>query len=193
MTTFNIDSAVEYLISHSHPYSTKYCAKYVADALNAGNLQFNRQPSAYLYHTNGTLLNLGFKQISKPINPQKGDIYVQNKTKSHIHGHIAMYSGQQWISDFRQNSDQVYSSDAGEIYYYRYDNNRNKRLENEDYQKVKNGDNKINFSNKKSTTEIAKEVINGLWGYGEERKMKLENEGYNYKEIQNEVNRILSN
>ena len=114
MTTFNIDSAVEYLISHSHTHSTKYCAKYVADALNAGNLQFNRQPSAYLYHTNGTLLNLGFKQISKPINPQKGDIYVQNKTNSHVHGHIAMYSGQQWISDFRQTTDQVYISNVEE-------------------------------------------------------------------------------
>ena len=92
MTTFNIDSAVEYLISHSHTHSTKYCVKYVADALNAGNLQFNRQPSAYFYHTNGILLNLSFKQISKSIIPQKGDIYVQNKTNSHIHVHIPIWS-----------------------------------------------------------------------------------------------------
>lgn len=44
---------------------------------------------------------------------------------------------------------------------------------------------------KKSTEEIAKEVINGKWGAGEERKKKLEAAGYNYTEIQNRVNQIL--
>lgn len=45
--------------------------------------------------------------------------------------------------------------------------------------------------NKKSNTEIAKEVIKGKWGNGAERKRRLEAAGYNYNEIQNEVNRIL--
>ena len=45
--------------------------------------------------------------------------------------------------------------------------------------------------NKKSNTEIALETINGKWGNGEERKRRLESQGYNYREIQNEVNRIL--
>lgn len=43
----------------------------------------------------------------------------------------------------------------------------------------------------KSINEIAKEVISGKWGNGITRKTKLTLAGYNYKEVQNEVNRIL--
>lgn len=38
---------------------------------------------------------------------------------------------------------------------------------------------------------IVKEVINGKWGNGEERRQKLEEAGYNYEEIQNKVNESL--
>lgn len=40
-------------------------------------------------------------------------------------------------------------------------------------------------------TKIAKEVIKGLWGNGKERKDKLTKAGYDYKEVQAEVNRLL--
>ena len=44
---------------------------------------------------------------------------------------------------------------------------------------------------KKSTEELAKEVIDGKWGTGADRKKKLEEAGYNYQEVQNRVNQIL--
>lgn len=44
---------------------------------------------------------------------------------------------------------------------------------------------------KKTTREIAEEVIAGKWGNGEERKKALLSNGYNYSIIQKEVNRIL--
>jgi hypothetical protein len=44
----------------------------------------------------------------------------------------------------------------------------------------------------KSIEEIAKAVINGEYGNGAARKAKLEAEGYNFSEVQAEVNRILS-
>lgn len=44
---------------------------------------------------------------------------------------------------------------------------------------------------KKSIEEIAKEVINGKYGNGNERKIKLEQLGYNYKEVQQKVNELL--
>ena len=47
-------------------------------------------------------------------------------------------------------------------------------------------------TNKKSVTEIAKEVIQGKWGNGQERKTAIENAGYNYDEVQKEVNKLLS-
>lgn len=45
----------------------------------------------------------------------------------------------------------------------------------------------------KTVTEVAKDVINGLYGNGAVRKAQLEREGYNYKTVQNEVNRLLKN
>ena len=45
---------------------------------------------------------------------------------------------------------------------------------------------------KKEVREIAKEVINGKWGNGEDRKNRLEKAGYNYSEVQSTVNNKLS-
>lgn len=50
-----------------------------------------------------------------------------------------------------------------------------------------------NTSIKKSNDEIATEVINGLWGNGEDRKNKLTQSGYNYNDIQSIVNSKLKN
>ena len=48
-----------------------------------------------------------------------------------------------------------------------------------------------NTSNRKSDTEIAKEVIAGKWGNGADRKNRLTSAGYNYNNIQAIVNRLL--
>ncbi|MBR2159883.1 MAG: LysM peptidoglycan-binding domain-containing protein [Clostridia bacterium] len=45
---------------------------------------------------------------------------------------------------------------------------------------------------KKSTETIAKEVINGKWGNGSERKQRLIAAGYDYKAIQSKVNELLN-
>lgn len=43
---------------------------------------------------------------------------------------------------------------------------------------------------KKSADEIAKEVLNGLWGNGDERRVKLASAGYDYDTIQSKVNEM---
>ena len=43
----------------------------------------------------------------------------------------------------------------------------------------------------KSIEEIAKEVIDGKWGNGTERKQRLTEAGYNYDEVQAKVNELL--
>jgi lysozyme len=43
----------------------------------------------------------------------------------------------------------------------------------------------------KSVDELAHEVINGVWGTGEERKARLTDAGYDYTSIQKRVNEIL--
>lgn len=44
----------------------------------------------------------------------------------------------------------------------------------------------------KSIDEVAKDVINGNYGNQPERQQRLEAEGYNYREVQNRVNQLLS-
>lgn len=46
-------------------------------------------------------------------------------------------------------------------------------------------------SSKKTISQIAQEVLYGYWGTGESRKQKLEAAGYNYNQVQAEVNKIL--
>lgn len=59
-----------------------------------------------------------------------------------------------------------------------------------------NGYNKDRVKKKKPSKEqvdiIAKEVIRGNWGVGEERKNRLETAGYDYAVIQHRVNELLS-
>ncbi len=46
---------------------------------------------------------------------------------------------------------------------------------------------------KKSVDEIAKEVIDGKWGNGSERKKRLKAAGYDYKAVQKRVNELIKN
>ena len=64
-------------------------------------------------------------------------------------------------------------------------------LENPNYCNIGKKITLTDTNTKKSINEIAKEVINGKWGNGEERKRKLEKAGYDYKKVQKEVNRII--
>ena len=43
----------------------------------------------------------------------------------------------------------------------------------------------------KTATELAREVIDGKWGNGDDRKERLTDAGYDYKAVQAEVNRLL--
>ena len=44
----------------------------------------------------------------------------------------------------------------------------------------------------KTIEAVAKEVLNGLWGNGDNRKTRLENAGYNYDAVQKEVNKLVT-
>ena len=44
---------------------------------------------------------------------------------------------------------------------------------------------------KKTVDEIAREVIQGKWGNGADRKKRLEAAGYSYAEVQAKVNKLL--
>ncbi len=81
------------------------CARYVANALQGAGYKFTRQNSAYMYHSNGILSGCGFV----PVNTQSyqiGDVAVWpahgGAGGGGVHGHIQIFNGKNWVSDFIQ-------------------------------------------------------------------------------------------
>ena len=93
--------------------STGKCAKYISNALDSGGIKIARKESAYQHGE--PLKDSGFKSIKNYEHkdgdtyemperyvPKKGDVSVLDKTEKHRDGHMAMYNGEQWKSDFKQ-------------------------------------------------------------------------------------------
>jgi predicted DNA-binding ArsR family transcriptional regulator len=89
--------------------SSGYCARYVRKALQSAGYQFTPNPSAYQYASRGTLAQAGFTKISNDMAPQVGDVVVYDRSSNRPHGHIQIFDGNGWVSDFRQNSISPYS------------------------------------------------------------------------------------
>lgn len=101
--SFNINSAVSYLTKNALNSSAGACARYVRLALEAGGLSTDGRP-LYATDYDTYLPSIGFSAIdTSNYAPQAGDIIVHEATGNHKYGHIAMYNGEQWISDFKQN------------------------------------------------------------------------------------------
>ena len=49
----------------------------------------------------------------------------------------------------------------------------------------------VQAEKKKTVLEIAREVVQGKWGNGADRKNRLEKAGYNYAEVQEKVNQLM--
>ena len=123
---WNISAAIKHLVSHASSKALHQCAKYVRMAIEAGGLSTAGRPvSACNYKE--FLPKIGFNFIGKihgkdnqsswtKRSARPGDIAVMDHG---VHGHICMYSGQRWISDFVQNNMWVYGGD-GTCYLYRY-------------------------------------------------------------------------
>jgi len=94
------------------------CAAHVANALMAGGIRLNKQGSAYQY--NDELPRVGFEEIPFDTVPQIGDVAVTDRTGTHLDGHIAMWDGERWVSDFAQTGIHVYPKNEGKIRKYRY-------------------------------------------------------------------------
>jgi hypothetical protein len=99
---YNIPRAVSTLTSRSLDKSTGSCARFVRIAMEGGGLNTSRRPvSAKNY--DDYLPSLGFTDVSSSsYSPKTGDIAVIQSISGHVHGHICMFNGTIWISDFRQ-------------------------------------------------------------------------------------------
>ena len=100
---YDYEKAVETLNSNAKSCPVGYCARYVRVALEGGGLSTNGRPnSAKDYNT--YLPTLGFKEVpAANYQPMSGDIVVMQAIGNHVHGHIQMYNGEKWVSDYTQN------------------------------------------------------------------------------------------
>lgn len=98
--------------------SSHLCARAVRMAMEAGGLNTTGRPN-YGGNYGPYLQKHGWSEVKGA--PQKGDIAVTKPHGTHSMGHISMYDGQKWISDFVQRDKFVYrSANDNNTTVYRY-------------------------------------------------------------------------
>lgn len=93
------DAALVHLNGHARSHSAGRCAEYVRKAIEAGGLRLIRRRSAKDYARSLTIA--GFLTIDTELFTS-GDVVIIEPIAHHPHGHIAMFNGTQWVSDFKQ-------------------------------------------------------------------------------------------
>ncbi|EAN4327045.1 hypothetical protein EG703_05395 [Salmonella enterica] len=115
---WNNSASVSYINSHVEPRSLGKCAAYVRRAVEAGGVKIKIPPprignSASACDYGPSLEAVGFKPVysytgSGPTDTaiipgqQTGDVVVIQPIDGHPHGHIALFNGTNWVSDFIQ-------------------------------------------------------------------------------------------
>ena len=125
---WNIDEAVAHLDSHAKTHSLGRCAEFVRKAIEAGGVHLIHHISAKDYGTSLTLV--GFRALpSTPPFFVKGDVAIIQPINGHPHGHMTMFNGAVWVSDFKQlhgfYPGPSYRSKKPSVQIYRYPNFHN--------------------------------------------------------------------
>ena len=125
--SFDADKAANYLTENGQDKSTHCCAWYTMRALQAGGCPAVILPAQW-YRYFMPLVQFEELTLDGYV-PQKGDVVVFErpvwrswKRISQWWGHIAMYNGEQWISDFKQEKMNPYKRHVPyRIYRYKND------------------------------------------------------------------------
>ena len=98
---WNVKAALRHLNSHAHKGSLGQCARYVRQAVEAGGVELVHHVSAKDYGS--SLTRVGFKSLGAVRSGfRAGDVAIIRPIHGHPHGHICMYNGRHWVSDFVQ-------------------------------------------------------------------------------------------
>ena len=123
--TFNVAKATAHLTAHGRDKSIHCCAWYTMRALQAGGCPAIILPAQWYRYF---MPLVRFEEIEVAgYTPQAGDIVVFERPKgrswkkiSQWWGHVAMYNGEQWISDFKQKRMNPYKTNVPyRIYRYK--------------------------------------------------------------------------
>ena len=146
----DVEKAVRYARSHAKTDSIGKCSTYVKNALQAGGIPYVTCNAAACqeedfikkdcikiydskpgdYGVNGNGMNSHW---------ERGDIVVIDNVGEHQYGHIAIWCGSQWVSDFKQTNCDIYTNtkrwkgdsygpnmwNAGHFHFYRFKNRIN--------------------------------------------------------------------
>ncbi|WET40358.1 hypothetical protein [Citrobacter enshiensis] len=98
---WNRNAAVDHAKGHANARSLGRCAEYTREAISAGGVEIGHTNSAKDY---GILLeNAGFRAIGIGENLLTGDVVIiQPYPGGNRNGHMAIFDGTTWYSDFRQ-------------------------------------------------------------------------------------------
>jgi hypothetical protein len=92
---------VAYLNQHALPKSYGRCAEFTRRAIEAGGLKLARHLYAKDY--GASLTAVEFRSVGQLAAGFKaGDVVVIQPIPKHPEGHMAMFNGTIWISDFKQ-------------------------------------------------------------------------------------------
>ncbi len=97
---FDIDKAVTYLDAHAHATTQHMCATYVYNAISSpagGGLPMNTK--LYAKEWGPLFEDAGFKPVTDGT-IQKGDVAVIQGVTATDAGHVEMFDGTDWVSDF---------------------------------------------------------------------------------------------
>ncbi|HED4180838.1 TPA: C40 family peptidase [Enterobacter mori] len=101
--SWNKDVALTHLRSRALGRSHHECATFTREAIEAGGIRLERTRNAKDYGP--SLLRAGFREVPSGSMLRSGDVAViQPYPGGSSSGHMTMYDGTQWISDFRQSS-----------------------------------------------------------------------------------------
>ena len=99
-TEANALSLVQYLEKVKRGEQT-YCARAVRLALEAGGVAL--EPTRHAWQYGESLIKAGFIALDPtPDTFEKGDVVVIEKFSGSASGHMAIYDGKNWVSDFVQ-------------------------------------------------------------------------------------------
>lgn len=116
------EAAARYATEHAEKKSVEMCALYVRKAIMTGGIPLYMGGDAWCYKY--TLPILNFHQVGKKSEREVGDIVVFQPIGGRRFGHIAIWNGSQWVSDFKQRNLIVHSdylNDGCEYAIYRRD------------------------------------------------------------------------
>ena len=98
---WNPQEAAKYATENAQRKSVGLCAMYIRKAMIAGRIPLHHLRGD-AWHYKYILPILGFRETGNRETPEIGDIVVFQPIENRKYGHIAIWNGNQWVSDFKQ-------------------------------------------------------------------------------------------